>query len=169
MRLQVKVKPGDLLLNYSPWTVSSENYIQYDSTGLMVNNLSISQNGQSLIINSTSPSTSAPIKIDFNNFEISTITKIANQDSLLAGGEINGTALITNAVTNPVFTADLTIKDLTYKTDTLGNATIKVNNQQANAFAADIALLGNGNDVKLSGLYYTGEGRMDFLVKDEFA
>ncbi|MEP6512493.1 MAG: translocation/assembly module TamB domain-containing protein, partial [Parafilimonas sp.] len=162
--IKVSVKPGDLLLNYSQWTVASDNYIQYDSMGVIVNNFKINQGNQSLSINSTSLNESAPIKVDFSNFEIATLTKIANQDSLLLGGVINGNALITNPTKNMIFTSDISIANLSYKKDTLGNATIKVNNQQANTFAADVALIGNGNDVKLNGLYYTGESRMDFKV-----
>ena len=80
---------------------------------------------------------------------------------MLASGTINGTAEITNPTKNPVFTSDITVSNLTYKLDTIGNVQIKVNNQTANAYNADVALTGNGNDVHLTGTYYTGEGKMD--------
>jgi autotransporter translocation and assembly factor TamB len=60
-----------------------------------------------------------------------------------------------------VFTSDLTVNNLTYKLDTLGNIAIKVDNKTANAYNADVAITGNNNDVQLKGSYYTGEGRMD--------
>lgn len=157
---KVSLKP-DLTLDYSKWNVAQGNSIQYDSTGVIVNNFSISQGNQSLNINSTAQSTSAPIKVDLKNFEISTITKMAHQDSLLASGTINGTAEITNPTTNPVFTSDITVSNLTYKLDTIGNLQLKVNNQTANAYNADVSITGNGNDVRLTGTYYTGEGKMD--------
>ena len=157
---KVSLKP-DLTLDYSKWNVAQGNSIQYDSTGVIVNNFSISQGNQSLNINSTAQSTSAPIKVDLKNFEIATITKMAHQDSLLASGTINGTAEITNPTTNPVFTSDINVANLTYKLDTIGNVQIKVNNQTANAYNADVAITGNGNDVHLTGTYYTGEERMD--------
>lgn len=157
---KASLKP-DLTLDYSKWNVGQGNSIQYDSTGLIVNNFSISQGNQSIAANSTSQSTSAPIKVDLKNFEISTITKLAHQDSLLASGTINGTAEITNPTTNPIFTSDISIKNLTYKLDTIGDLQIKVNNKTANAYNADVALTGNGNDAHITGTYYTGEGKMD--------
>ncbi len=157
---KVSLKP-DLMLDYSKWNVGAGNSIQYDSTGVIVNNFSVSQGNQSLNINSTAPSVTAPIKVDIRNFEIATITKLAHQDSLLASGVINGTAEITNPTKNMVFTSDITVNNLTYKLDTIGNVQIKVNNQTANAYNADVAITGNNNDVHLTGNYYTGEGRMD--------
>ena len=157
---KVSLKP-DLILDRSKWNVSQGNSIQYDSTGIIVNNFSLSQGNQSININSTAQSATAPIKVDLKNFEIATITKLAHQDSLLASGTINGTAEITNPTTNMVFTSDLTVSNLTYKLDTIGNVAIKVDNQTANAYNADVAITGNNNDVHLTGKYYTGEGRMD--------
>ena len=157
---KVSLKP-DLLLEYDKWNVAQGNSIQYDSTGIIVNNFSISQGDQSLSINSTAPSVTAPIKIDLKNFEIASITKLAHQDSLYASGTINGTAEITDPTKNMVFTSDLQVNNLTYKLDTIGNVQIKVNNQTANTYNADVAITGNNNDVHLTGKYYTGEGRMD--------
>ncbi len=157
---KVSLKP-DLMLDYSKWNVGQGNSIQYDSTGVIVNNFSVSQGNQSINVNSTAQSTSAPIKVDLKNFEIATIAKLAHQDSLLASGTINGTAEITNPTKSPVFTSDITINNLTYKLDTIGNVHVKVNNQTANAYTADVTITGNGNDVHLTGNYYTGEGKMD--------
>jgi len=157
---KISLKP-DLLLDGDKWNVAQGNSIQYDTTGIIVNNFSISQGNQSLTLNSTSPSVTAPIKIDLKNFEIATITRLAHQDSLLASGTINGTAEVTNPTKEMVFTSDITVNNLTYKLDTIGNIAVKVDNKTANAYNADVAITGNGNDVRLTGLYYTGEGKMD--------
>src|SRR5204862_7452568 len=87
--------------------------------------------------------------------------RLAHQDSLLASGTITGTASVTNPTKNMVFTSDLQVNNLTYKLDTIGNIQLKVNNQTANAYNADVAITGRDNDVHLTGTYYTGEGRMD--------
>jgi hypothetical protein len=157
---KVSLKP-DLVLAGDKWNVGQGNSIQYDSTGIIVNNFGISQGDQSLNINSESLSVTAPIKVDLKNFEIATITKLAHQDSLLASGTISGTAEITNPTKNIVFTSNITVNNLTYKLDTIGNIAVKVDNKTANAYNADVAITGNNNDVHLTGSYYTGEGRMD--------
>ncbi len=163
--VKLSLKPDSVVLDYTKWVVGANNFIQYDSTaGILVNNFSLSNAGQSLSINSTSQTMNAPIKIDFKDFQIGTITQIANQDSLLISGVINGNAVITDPMKNPVFTSDLHIDNLVYQQDTIGNLAIQVNNQQANAFAANVALTGNNNDVRITGMYYTGEGRMDLKL-----
>jgi hypothetical protein len=141
--VKLSLKPDSAVLDYVHWVVGSNNFIEYDSIkGILVNNFSLSNAGQSLSINSTSQTMNAPVKIDFKDFQISTITKIANQDSLLLQGVINGNAVITDPIKNPVFTSDLHIDNVIYQQDTIGNLAIQVNNQQANAFAANVSLLG---------------------------
>lgn len=162
--LKFTLQPGGLLLNYEKWAVSDDNYIQYDSSGVIFNNFNISNANQLLSLNSESKKTGAPLVIKFNNFQISTLSRIANQDSLLLGGAINGNAIIKNLTTHPVFTSDLTVNNVVYEKDSIGTITLKVNNEQSNAFAADISIKGNNNDVKLTGNYYTGESKMDLKL-----
>jgi hypothetical protein len=40
---------------------------------------------------------------------------------------------------------------MSYKADTIGNVSIKVDNQTANAFTTNVKIEGNGNDVQLIG------------------
>lgn len=162
--IQFTLKPDSLVLNYEPWKATSDNYIQYDSIGLLAHNFNITNNGQSLSINSTSAETNAPVKVDFKDFKIGTITKIANQTALNIDGNINGNLVVKNVKTAPTFTSDLLVSNVSYNMDSLGDLAIKVDNEQANAFAAHISLQGNNNDVKLDGMYYTGEGRIDLKL-----
>lgn len=153
-----------LLLNYERWDVSQDNYIQYDSTGPFIHHLRLSSDEQLLTINSAEESGTAPIGAEFDNFRIKTLTSFAEQDSLLLDGLLNGKLQVKQVLTNPVFTSDLAINDLAYKKDTIGNVTVKVNNEQANAFIANITLKGHKNDVELDGTYYTGEKKMDMKL-----
>jgi hypothetical protein len=162
--IKFNLAPDSLVLYYDKWNVAANNFIQYDSSGILINNFKIDNNGQSLSINSTPQNVNAPLQIVFNNFKIATLTRIANQDSLLMDGTINGNALVKNATSNPVFTSDLQVNNFTYKKDTLGNISLKVNNGTANAFAADVSIEGNKNDIRLNGTYYTGESKMDLKL-----
>lgn len=150
-----------MMLNYAAWAVAPDNYIKYDNSGLVINNFNISNGGQSIYANSTSPMAAAPIDVRFTDFRINTITQIAEQDSLLVDGLINGTAQIRNATTSPIFTSDLAVAGLSYKRDTVGNLSIKVNNETANTLAANIGLQGNGNDIRLDGRYFISSKSVD--------
>jgi len=162
--IKFNLKPDGLTLDYDKWTVAQDNFIQYDSTGLIVNNFKINNSAQSLSLNSESKTGTAPVDVKFDHFQIATLSRIANQDSLLLSGDINGTAMVKNVTTNPVFTSNLTIDSVAYKKDTIGTIVIKVNNEQANAFAANVSIEGKNNDIKLDGTYYTGEGKMDLKL-----
>lgn len=159
--LQFNLKPNGLLLDYAQWAVAPDNYIQYDSSGLVINNFNISNNSQSLSINSTEKIPGAPLQVHFKDFKISTLTKMANQDSLPVSGTINGNALVKNATTSPLFTSNITITDLAYQKDTVGTLAINVNNALANVYTADVSLEGHNNDVKLNGNYNTSDSKMD--------
>ena len=149
-----------LLLDYNKWAVDKNNFIKYDSTGIVVRNFTISSQGESLSINSKAEDVTAPIDITLKDFKIRTLTNLAEQDSLAIDGIINGNASVTNIMKTPVFTSNIRVDDLRVKTDTIGNIVVKVDNETANAYNADVSITGNGNDVKLNGKYYTGEGRM---------
>jgi hypothetical protein len=156
--------PDSLMLNYDPWQVSRDNYIEYRPEGLIVHNFRISHEGQAMLINSEPPLVSSPIQVAFTDFHISTFTHFAEQDSLSLDGILQGKALVKNVLSNPVFTSDLRINSLTFRRDTVGDLSVKVNNEKANAFAADILLQGRQNDVSLKGEYYTGESRMNMKL-----
>ena len=161
LALRFRFKPDSLLLNYDPWGVAPDNSILYDSTGLVVHDFSIRNGNDSLSLNSKGTSGAAPLGVRFNNFRLGTISRLANQDSVIADGILTGNAEVKNLTTSPVFTSDLTVHNLSYKTDTLGDLSLKVNNQKANAFSADIGLKGKNNDISITGDYYTGESKMD--------
>jgi len=153
-----------LMLDYDKWAVDNSNYFYYDSSGIIVHNFNINNNDQSLSIQSATENVTSPVEVVLKNFHIKTLTNLAEQDSLLLDGVINGNVLVKNVMTTPVFTADIKIDTLTYNTDTVGNIYVKVDNETANAFNADVAITGNGNDVQLAGKYFTGESRMDMKL-----
>ncbi|MGZ3873433.1 MAG: DUF748 domain-containing protein, partial [Mucilaginibacter sp.] len=129
-----------LILNYTPWAVNANNALQFGSKGIMARDFAISNSNQVLSINSDTQEMNAPITVSFKNFKIETLTTAAQQDSLQVGGVIDGDAHISNFQKSPVFTAALAIKDFNFKGDTVGNVALKVNNQTANAYAADVKI-----------------------------
>ena len=144
-----------LLLDYTPWTVNPNNSFQFGGKGILAKDFSISNSNQVLSVSSSGPDYNSPLTVGFTNFRIETLTKLAQQDSLLVGGTINGKAELSNLQTSPQFTSALTISNFNFKGDTVGNIDLKVNNQTANAYAAHVNITGKGNQVTMDGLYYT--------------
>ena len=163
--IQFVFNPDSLMLNYEVWNVPADNFIRYDSSGLLVKNLKLQHKTESLSVNSDGNDTKSPLGAEFSNFHIRTITEFASQDSLLLDGTVNGKAKVKDLFTKPLFTSDLKIQDLAYKTDTVGNLVLKVDNEEQNAFAAHILLNGRDNDVQVDGKYFSGESKMDLNIK----
>lgn len=151
-----------LILDYSSWAVNADNALQFGSKGILAKDFTITNANQILSINSVSQQMDSPVKIDFKNFHIETLTRAAEQDSLQIGGVINGDAMISGLRKSPVFTSALTIGDFSFRGDTVGNIALKVNNQTDNAFAANVSITGKGNQVDIKGLYYASpQSRFD--------
>jgi len=144
-----------LLFNYTPWTVATDNELEFGAKGILAHDFSISNNNQVLSVNSDQQVMNSPLTVAFKNFKIETLTRIAQQDSLQVGGVVNGDAHLRDLQTNMHFTADLNVHDFNFKQDTVGDIAVKVNNQTQNAYAADVKITGKGNQVNLEGLYYT--------------
>jgi len=162
--LKFHLNPDSLLLNKQSWQVDPLNAIIYDSSGLLIRNLLLQYKDQSIAVNNRENISSSPIDLAFQNFSIRTITDMVRQDSIGAEGVINGQAIIKNATTNPVFTSDITIAGFTYDKRTIGDLQIKVDNETANRYRADMLLTGIGTHASVNGFYDIGEGMMDLRL-----
>jgi hypothetical protein len=163
--IRIVLNPDSVLLNYLRWSLPADNYIYYDSSGLLVRDLKLTSASQSIAINSNGESTKAPLEIQFTDFKIKTISQFAEQDSLLLDGTINGKAEVKDLLQKPLFTSDIKVDTMAYEKDTLGNLVIQINNQELNAYSAHLALSGHDNDVQVDGKYFSGESKMDMNVK----
>ena len=156
--------PDKLLLDYEKWAVSPENYIQFGSSGILANQFNLSKDNQLLSINSLNATPNSPLKVEFKDFRIETLTKFAAQDSALVGGVINGTVDVKELMASPKFEANMTIDRLRYQKDQLGTLRIAVNNNTADAFETNIALTGV-HELRVNGFYYTKrESALDLTV-----
>lgn len=154
-----------LMFNYQPWSVSGDNSLQFGGKGILAEDFTISNSGQSLSVTSSAQTYNAPLDVKFNNFHIETLTRLAQQDSLQVGGVINGDAQLSDMQKAMKFTSSLNINDFSFKGDTVGNVALKVNNQTENAYSATMNITGKGNQVNLTGLYYTApQSKLDLTL-----
>lgn len=150
----LSLRPDSLKLNYDRWSINNDNSIEFGKNGILARNFNLTQAGQRLSLNSTGTTANSPLKVEFSNFKIATITGFVQTDSVLVNGLLNGNATVKNVMTSPVFESDLTVNDLSVYKDTLGNLTAKVDNKIANQYHADITLEGRGNNIIIKGDYF---------------
>lgn len=164
---EMSIDPKKLLLNYETWNMASDNLIRFGENGIYVHHFDLNKDGNSLKIQSQSAMPNAPISLDFSNFKIESLSSITQNNDWEMSGEINGKALIKNLHISPVFTADLTVEDFTFKKDTVGIIHIKVDNEIANTYTTEISISGQENQVNLNGIYKTGDSSFDMNLSIE--
>lgn len=148
------IDPNKLLLDYEKWNVSPQNFIQFGKSGILANQFNLSKDGQLLSINSVNNAPNSPLKVEFKNFEIETLTKFADTDTTMVGGTINGMVDVKDLISTPKFEANLTVSKLRYLKDEFGDLSLRVNNNTENAFQVDAQLKGI-HELRASGYYYT--------------
>ncbi|RZJ35921.1 MAG: translocation/assembly module TamB [Flavobacterium sp.] len=158
---ELRLNPDGLKLNYEKWAISPDNVLRFGPDGIYANNFELTNKGNVLRIESLSTRGNAPLSITFTDFNLETITNMVKKDELLAGGILNGNVVLTNLTTNPVFTSDLKITDFKFRNEPVGDISLKVNNRQADTYAADVRITGNGNDVALTGNYFAARKAFD--------
>lgn len=157
---QIKLA-DNLILNYEAWNMVPDNRIRFGRNGIYARDFVLSKDTSSITIQSQAETPDAPLAIDFKDFKIETITNIIQKHSLVMSGNINGNALVKDISTNPVFTADMKISEFTFNNSPVGNIDIKVNNETANTYAANVVISGQDNNVNLDGKYFAGSKSFD--------
>lgn len=158
---ELRLNPDGLRLNYETWAISPDNLIRFGKDGIYANNFELSNQGNILKLQSQSDRPNAPLEVNFTNFNLETLTNMVKKDELLIGGTLNGNAVVKNIMSSPVFTSDLVISDFSFKGEKVGDIGIKVNNNVADTYAANVTITGNGNQVNLDGTYKATAGSFD--------
>ena len=159
--IDLTLKQDGLVLNYDTWTVSPDNQLTIHPTGIVAQNLQLSNSGSSILVQSDGDTPSSPLNVNFNNFKIEALTEIIRKDSLPAQGTINGTAQLKDLTTDLRLTADLNIQDLKVFGNAIGTIDAKVANQSATLYNADVKLSGFNNNLTLVGSYDTSASKFD--------
>ena len=157
----------NLLLNYRNWETDTSGFVQYgtDST-LLVKNFVIRDGEQSLKINSTTDTPNGPLDIQIDNISIGPMIAIATRDSTLATGLLKGKILLTNYMSSPVFTGDLSIDSLAVTKIPVGNLELKATNETENLIKVGATLVSDQNDIQFGGNYNTKDqnNALDFTM-----
>ncbi|WP_100614374.1 translocation/assembly module TamB domain-containing protein [Confluentibacter citreus] len=160
---EIYFNPQEFLLNYENWTIKDDNLIRIEKSGILVNNFEIQNNQQVFSIQSETALVQSPIAVNFENFKLETLTNIVSSNFEM-GGQVNGKATVKNITSSPLFVADLNIGDFTFKKDTIGTLTVKVDNETTNLYSANVSLTDNDNQLDIDGNYNISSKNLDFIV-----
>ena len=161
---EISLDPDGLVLNAEAWNIAEDNIIRFGDDGIYANNFRMSNDGGAISIQSESETQNAPLNVELDDFKIETLTSLVQQEELQVTGVINGTAELRNLTESPVFVSDIEITNLAVSKDTVGNIQIKVNNEVADTYAAQVSLTGNGNQLNVDGTYMAESSSFNFDI-----
>lgn len=143
-----------LRFNYEKWDVNPYNKFVWSKNGFYIDRLSISNGDQSININSESLKYNAPIQVSIRNFELSNITGMMSEDTLIAEGKLRAEGKIDLSDSFPKVDIAASIKELKAYSYDLGELDAKIENKTANTYYSFLQLFGKGNNIQLYGDYY---------------
>ncbi|MBI3882749.1 MAG: translocation/assembly module TamB [Sphingobacteriales bacterium] len=144
-----------LLLNYKKWTVTPDNKITYSPKGILVHNFIIANDTQKIIVRSTKDLLNSPVHISIDDFDVSTITSILNDDTLMATGTLNAELEISDFDKKlPSFDGTVELAGFQCMQQPVGDINITAQKKDDNTISATVALSDFNNDVKMRGNYY---------------
>lgn len=158
---ELTLNPANLLLNYEKWNLSQANLIRFGRNGLYASDFELTKDGSAVSLQSLNAQPNAPLELNFTNFEIGTLTSLAQKSDFEMAGTINGGAVIRNLQASPVFTSDVTVTGFAFQKEPVGDLKIQVNNETANVYAAKVELTGLDNQLSLDGNYNLATASFD--------
>ncbi|MBO9199289.1 MULTISPECIES: translocation/assembly module TamB domain-containing protein [Niastella] len=150
----ISLKSDSLLLNYDFWTVAPDNQVHIGKNDIRMTNFILNHFFQQFSLKSRGNVLNAPVEASFTSFQISTLAAFVTSDSMDIDGTLDGKILLHDITSKLMFSGDVTINNLNFKKDTVGNIIIKAKNTTPDIINADVALTGRGNHATVNGDFY---------------
>jgi len=151
--------PGQFMLNYDEWTVDDSNKIKFLESGIWVDDINLTNSNQEIHVKSKVMNESdSALVLDFKEFDLSFIGKGKNDERYIFTGILDGSL----SQLKESIKADISVKNLGYKGDTLGTVSLFAQNKnQVTDIEAKIK--GNLNDVLIEGSIADND-RLDLIA-----
>ena len=145
-----------LLTNYQPWTADTTGFAQYGRDGVLVNTIRLEQDNQLLEMSSTEPYGNAPIRVTTRGIQLANLARLANQDTTLVAGELNGTVVVRDYLAEDsqlAFIGSIYVDSLRVTSQPIGNLTARFSNNTDGRINVNTVLTGSYNDATIVGFY----------------
>jgi len=146
-----------MMISNKEWQIDEKNFIDFNTNSLIVNELIFSYEGQSLGIHSLTKNTNdliPPIEISFENFQIKSLSKLANIENVNFEGLLNGQLKVIDPFDNLHYTTNLSIPDLSLNNDPIGALNIDLQQpERSSDINVKVLLSGSENKLDVTGDY----------------
>ena len=156
-QFRINLLPNGLKLNYEPWKVAENGFLQYGEAGLIVSNFSLQNQEQLLQIHTPEMAPNAPLEIIAQKLDLHKMIKLVYPDSTIADGTIDGKIILANYMKSPSFTGDVTVQGFTFQNTPIGDLVAHVYNETPEKISVNTTLKNDQNDIALIGNYILGD------------
>jgi translocation and assembly module TamB len=164
-----RFKTDGIVFQNLPWIVPSDNELLFGKNQFIAHNVVLRGAGQSLSFNSTDEKNQrSPLKIEFNGYDLATLSQVFERENGLLGGTLNGNVVLQNLEKQMAFTSDLTIRDFSFYQRHVGDIALRANNQTENVYDVNLDIAGNGNQIAMQGKYRSEVGGSELDLKFDF-
>jgi translocation and assembly module TamB len=152
----LKLDPKLILSNYN-WNINPSNYILFANSGMIIHDLEIKRDQESLSVNTDGDSEQAPLAVEFKHFDLTEVFQIFEKDKNLVKGIADGNFKLKRVSNQKAFTADAFIKGLGLMGEPVGDVTVHADNGgAAGKYNLKASVKGNANDLTVNGTYQSG-------------
>lgn len=117
--------PSSVMISDSIWTINGDNHIAIDSTRIAVNNLTFTNNSQSVKVNGVvSKNTRDQLIIALSNFNLANIALLTRQSGLDISGSVSGNTNVSAVYDKLRFVSSLDFKSLKINTEGFNSGTV---------------------------------------------
>ncbi len=155
--VEISVKPTRLYLADNLWQIHS-SLITVDSTLVKVNDLKLSNNGQSVTVDgSIEKGQNNKLNVYFNRFDLNSLNTFIGEDLDLKG-ELNGSVSFFDLYQRPLFLSDLRISGLDLLGQSIGDASVRSKwDRTSEELNAELLVESGGKKtLEASGIYNPG-------------
>ncbi len=147
----------EMIANNKPWQIDKNNFIEFNTNSLLINELIFSYEGQSLGIHSLAKNANEPIppiNISFEDFQLREFSKLANIENVNFEGMLNGDLKVIDPFENLHYIADLTIPDMSLNDEPVGALNIDLEQRlDSENINVKVLLQGEQNNFEIAGDY----------------
>ena len=162
---QFNIYESGIILNDTLWSFNPTNSIVIDSSDIILSNVELVNNEQSVKLEGKVPFTvNDTLLASFNKFNLSTFNFILESLGMDLSGQVNGNAQVSNLKVDPSIFANLSIDSLTINKEVFGDAEISsVWDNEHESVNLDFGLINQQlKTLDLSGSFYPRKAK-DYL------
>ncbi|WP_266366293.1 translocation/assembly module TamB domain-containing protein [Tellurirhabdus rosea] len=148
----LRLNVDGLLTNYRYWRSDTTGFIQYGKTGLLADRFQLQSGEQRIFVNSTEPRPNAPVRVEMRQIDLSDMAKLANQDTTMASGTLNGDVILSDYFTNLRFVGNLSVDSLRVMQQPIGNVRARFEDADRR-IGVNATVAGPYNDAEVRGFY----------------